>query len=79
MMNRAATEDLRATEIWPVIRQVLAGGPPPDAADRPGRRSLIDAWSGAGGSRLDGDLDGKVDDPGAAIIGCRLDDGSPTR
>ena len=31
IMNRAATEDLRATELWPVIRRVLAGSPAPDA------------------------------------------------
>lgn len=29
VMNRAATEDLRAVEIWPLIKDVLATGPPP--------------------------------------------------
>ncbi|HEU0025468.1 MAG TPA: penicillin acylase family protein [Thermoleophilaceae bacterium] len=68
IMNRAATEDLRATELWPVIRRVLNGSPPPDALT--GRvADLITAWSRAGGSKLDGDLDGGIDDPAAAVIG----------
>jgi hypothetical protein len=29
---------------------------------------LVSAWSAAGGSRLDRDGDGKVDDPGAAVL-----------
>ncbi len=28
-MNRAATQDLRAVKVWPMIEQVLAGGPAP--------------------------------------------------
>ena len=31
IMNRAATEDLRATVMWPVIRKVLGRSAPPDA------------------------------------------------
>jgi acyl-homoserine lactone acylase PvdQ len=67
IMNRAATEDLRATRVWPVIDRVLSGGPAPDpltaqAAD------LITAWGNAGGSLLDSDLDGFIDAPGAAVM-----------
>ena len=29
IMNRAATEDLRVIEVWPIIRRVLNGGPAP--------------------------------------------------
>ena len=29
IMNRAATQDLRAVKVWPTIEQVLAGGPAP--------------------------------------------------
>ena len=68
VMNRAATEDLRATELWPVIRRVLAGSPAPDALTAQAA-DILTKWSNAGGSKLDGDLDGKIDDPGAAIIG----------
>jgi acyl-homoserine lactone acylase PvdQ len=68
VMNRAATEDLRATELWPVIRRVLAGSPAPDALTAQAA-DILTKWSNAGGSKLDGDLDGNIDDPGAAIIG----------
>jgi acyl-homoserine lactone acylase PvdQ len=66
-MNRAATQDLRAVRVWPAIRAVLATGPAPtprahSAAD------LVSAWSERGASRLDRDLDGTVDDGGAAVM-----------
>jgi acyl-homoserine lactone acylase PvdQ len=67
VMNRAATEDPRATEVWPVIARVLQGGPPPDALTGQAA-ALVSAWSGRGGSRLDADLDGSIDDPGAAVM-----------
>jgi hypothetical protein len=67
IMNRAATEDLRAIEVWPIIRRVLNGGPAPstlaaEAAD------LIDRWRARGASRIDLNLDGRIDDPGAAVM-----------
>ena len=71
-MNRAATEDLRATRLWPVIRRVLAARPAPDALTGQAA-DILTKWSNAGGSKLDGDLDGNIDDPGAAIIGPGLD------
>jgi hypothetical protein len=46
---------------------VLAGGPAPDALTQQAA-DLVTAWAAAGGSRLDRDLDGKVDDPGAAVL-----------
>jgi hypothetical protein len=66
-MNRAATEDLRATQVWPIVRRVLRGGPPPSrlaaqAAD------LIDQWRAQGASRIDLNLDGRIDAPGAAVM-----------
>ena len=30
--------------------------------------AILDAWLNRGASRLDGDLDGKIDDPGAAVM-----------
>jgi acyl-homoserine lactone acylase PvdQ len=67
IMNRAATEDLRVIEVWPIIRRVLNGGPAPtklaaQAAD------LIDRWRKQGASRIDLNLDGRIDAPGAAVM-----------
>jgi acyl-homoserine lactone acylase PvdQ len=67
VMNRAATQDLRAVEAWPTVAAVLRGGPAPDARTQQAA-DLVSAWAGRGGSRLDRGLDGTVDDPGAAIL-----------
>jgi acyl-homoserine lactone acylase PvdQ len=67
VVNRAATQDLRALEVWPLIREVLSGGPAPDARSEQAA-ALVDAWRARGASRLDRDLDGKIDDPGAAVL-----------
>jgi acyl-homoserine lactone acylase PvdQ len=67
IMNRAATQDLRVLDVWPVVQQVLATGPAPDALTQQAA-DLLTAWSAAGGSRLDRDGDGKIDDPGAAVM-----------
>ena len=65
-MNGAATQDLRVMRVWPVIREVLGRGTgTPRAAAAAAR---VDAWYSAGGSRLDADLDGKVDAAGAAVL-----------
>ena len=66
-MNKAATQDLRVVRVWPVIREVLRTGPAPSARAEAAAASL-DSWRGAGSSRLDRELDGKVDDPGAAVM-----------
>jgi acyl-homoserine lactone acylase PvdQ len=65
--NRAATQDLRAVEVWPVINRVLSGGPAPDARSQRAV-DMVNAWIANGASRLDRDLDGKIDDPGAAVL-----------
>jgi acyl-homoserine lactone acylase PvdQ len=67
VVNRASTQDLRAVEVWPVINRVLAGGPAPDARSQQAV-DLVNAWVGKGASRLDRDLDGKIDDAGAAVL-----------
>jgi acyl-homoserine lactone acylase PvdQ len=67
VMNRAATQDLRAVEVWPVIKDVLATGPAPDPMTQQAA-DLVTAWSAAGGSRLDRDGDGKIDAAGAAVL-----------
>ncbi len=66
IMNRAATEDLRAVEVWPIIRRVLDGGPAPSPLAAEAAR-LIDRWRAAGSSRL-GDSTGRVAAPGAAVM-----------
>ena len=65
-MNAAATQDLRVVRVWPVLRQVLARGSGTPRASAAAMR--VDEWLAAGGSRLDGDLDGKIDAPGAAVL-----------
>jgi acyl-homoserine lactone acylase PvdQ len=66
-MNRAATQDLRTAQVLPSIADVLDTGPAPTA--RAARMlALLKAWRAAGSSRLDRDLDGKIDHPGAAIM-----------
>jgi acyl-homoserine lactone acylase PvdQ len=66
-MNKAATQDIRAVVVQPTLTQVLRGVPAPSARDQK-MLDLLDAWTLAGSSRLDRDLDGKIDDPGAAIM-----------
>jgi acyl-homoserine lactone acylase PvdQ len=65
-MNTAATQDLRAVEVLPALNKELEGSAP-NAFDAQ-LLGLLEAWSRSGGSRLDRDLDGKIDDPGAAIM-----------
>jgi acyl-homoserine lactone acylase PvdQ len=66
-MNAAATQDVRAVTFTPLLARVLRGGAAPSPrAQR--MLELLEAWTKAGGSRLDRDLDGKIDDPGAAIL-----------
>ena len=66
-MNAAATQDVRAIEFVPVLARLLKGGAPPSA--RAGQMfALLEDWRAKGGSRLDRDLDGKIDHPGAAIM-----------
>jgi acyl-homoserine lactone acylase PvdQ len=72
VMNRAATEDVRVTEVWPVIVRVLRGSQPPDALTGQAAE-LLGAWADRGGSRIDRNLDGFVDDPGAAVMDAAWD------
>ena len=67
IMNRAATEDLRAIAVWPIIRRVLNGGSPPSGLAAQAA-TLIDHWRAHGASRIDRNLDGNIDAPGAAVM-----------
>jgi acyl-homoserine lactone acylase PvdQ len=66
-MNKAATQDVRVMKFEPVLADVLRTGPAPSprAAQL---LQLLDDWRGHGGNRLDRNLNGKIDDPGAAIM-----------
>ena len=66
-MNAAATQDVRAMKFVPLLARLLRGGTAPSArATR--MLELLEEWRAQGGSRLDRDLDGKIDHPGAAIL-----------
>jgi hypothetical protein len=67
IMNRAATQDLRAVRVWPVISQVLAGGPAPSPLAQQAV-NLVSDWASRGSSRLVDDATGMIPDPGAAIL-----------
>lgn len=67
IMNKAATQDLRVIRLLPIVKAVLETGPAPSPRAAEMLKQL-EAWRLAGGSRLDRDLDGRVDHPGAAIM-----------
>ena len=62
-MNAAATLDLRSTLV-PELAEAMGHGTAPSPRDAQ-LLQLLRSWDG---SRLDGNLDGKVDAPGAAIM-----------
>jgi acyl-homoserine lactone acylase PvdQ len=66
-MNAAATQDIRAIDTVPLLRRLLKGSKAPNAQAKQ-MLDLLVAWKRNGGSRLDRDLDGEIDDPGAAIM-----------
>jgi acyl-homoserine lactone acylase PvdQ len=66
-MNGAATEDLRAKLVLPVVTETLKRSTAPQARDKQ-LLDLMNDWLTKGGDRLDKDLDGKIDHPGAAIM-----------
>jgi acyl-homoserine lactone acylase PvdQ len=66
-MNAAATQDVRAVEFVPLLAEFLRGAPAPNARAQRMLDLLVD-WRAKGGSRLDRDLDGTIDHPGAAVM-----------
>ena len=66
-MNAAATQDVRAIDTVPLLKRLLKGSQAPDPVSQQ-MLALLVAWRNNGGSRLDRDLDGKIDDPGAAVM-----------
>jgi len=71
-MNKAATQDVRAMIFTPWLAGIVRSAPFPDARTQK-MVELLEAWRRRGGSRLDRNLDGKVDDPGAAIMDTAFD------
>jgi acyl-homoserine lactone acylase PvdQ len=66
-MNAAATQDVRTMTFVPLLAELLKGGTSP--SPRATRMlELLEDWNRQGGSRLDRDLDGRIDHPGAAIL-----------
>jgi hypothetical protein len=66
-MNAAATQEVRAIDTVPLLALLLPSSTAPNFQTRQMVKLLID-WRSHGGSRLDRDLDGEIDDPGAAIM-----------
>jgi acyl-homoserine lactone acylase PvdQ len=66
-MNAAATQDFRVMSVLPSIAAVLAGTTAPNPRDAQ-MVKLLQSWRAKGGSRLDLNGDGKIDDPAAAIM-----------
>jgi hypothetical protein len=66
VMNRAATEDVRAP-VWPVVSQVLHTGPAPNALDAQVVATLDD-WVRRAAPRVDANNDGTYDDAGPTIM-----------
>ncbi len=66
-MNEAATQNVLAIETVPLLSKLLKGS---SAPNRQAARmlSLLAAWNRSGGSLLDRNGDGKIDNPGAPII-----------
>jgi acyl-homoserine lactone acylase PvdQ len=66
-MNASATQDVRAILTVPVLQRLLKGSKAPNA--RAARMlALLVSWRKAGGNLLDHNADGKIDNPGAAIM-----------
>jgi acyl-homoserine lactone acylase PvdQ len=66
-MNAAATNDVRAVVLWPVLKDMLAKGTAPSAREQQ-MVDLLQQWHDQGGTRLDTNGDGLIDAPGAAIM-----------
>jgi acyl-homoserine lactone acylase PvdQ len=66
-MNAGATQDVRAIDTVPLLARLLhpVDAPSPQAQQM---LDILELWREDGGSRLDVNLDGEIDHPGAAIM-----------
>lgn len=72
-MNAGGTQDIRSVDTTPLLRALLKGSKPPTNIAG-GMLKQMANWNEKGSSRLDRDLDGFIDAPGAASM-----DGAWTR
>lgn len=66
-MNAAATQDVRAIDTVPLLVELLKGSQAPNQQAQDMLDQLAD-WRQQQGSRLDVDLNGEIDHPGAAVM-----------
>jgi acyl-homoserine lactone acylase PvdQ len=66
-MNAAATQDVRAIVMVPLLDRLLRGSTAPSPMAQQ-MLDLLNQWRQHGGNRLDLNGDGKIDYPGAAIM-----------
>jgi acyl-homoserine lactone acylase PvdQ len=66
-MNETSSQDVRAIETMPLLARVLKGSRAPNAQSANMLKLLV-AWNHDGGSLLDTTGDGKITNPGAAIM-----------
>jgi len=66
-MNAAATQDVRAIVMVPLLNRLLRGSKAPSLMAKQ-MLDLLNNWRQHGGNRLDLDNDGLIDYPGAAIM-----------
>jgi acyl-homoserine lactone acylase PvdQ len=66
IMNRAATEDARDI-VWPVVSQVLRGGPAPSPLAQ-SVVALLDDWTARDAPTLDADNSGQNDEAGPTVM-----------
>lgn len=66
-MNAGGTQDIRSVVTTPLLAQLLKGSKAPDATSAGMLKQMV-AWNKKGSSRLDRNLDGKIDAPGAASM-----------
>jgi hypothetical protein len=66
-MNAAATQDVRAIDTVPLLKKLLKDSKAPSARAQQ-MLDLMVRWRNNGGTRLDRDLNGLIDAPGAAVM-----------
>ncbi|MBK5233596.1 MAG: penicillin acylase family protein [Thermoleophilia bacterium] len=79
-MNAGATQDVRSVVTTPLLAQLLKGSKAPNATAAGMLKQMV-AWNKKGSSRLDRDLNGEIDAPGAASMDAAwagVHDGDPS-